>query len=198
MQQEIEVKFLNVIHDDIRAKLKAAGAKLEQPRRLMRRVVIDYTDRKMQSTGNAWVRIRDEGDKITLTYKTSEEHKFGGATEIEVTVSDYEKTIEIFKMLGLVVQADQETYRETWTLDNAEVVLDEWPWLNPFIEVEAGSEALVKSVAKKLGFEWGAAVFGSVTTAYRSQYPNITSDERISAIPEIKFSAKRPDWFTVK
>lgn len=195
MQQEIEVKFLSVNHDDIRAKLKSQGAKLIHPMRLMRRVVMDYEDRHMQINNDGWVRIRDEGDKITLTFKRSTEHEFGGASEIEVVVSDYQKTIDIFKAVGLTVHSEQETKRETWALDGAEIVLDEWPWLDPFIEIEATSEDLVKSTAKKLGFDWENAVFGSVTTAYRSQYPSIEKDEHISAIPVIAFDTPTPKWF---
>ena len=198
MQQEIEVKFLNVDHDNVRHTLQAAGAVLVQPMRMMRRVVLDYPDRRMQSNGNGWIRVRDEGDKVTLTYKTSIENEFGGASETEVTVSDYEKTIDIFKAAGLVVHTNQETRRETWTLDGAEVVLDEWPWLNPYIEIEAAGEQTVKDVASKLGYDWSSGVFGSVTTAYRVQYPVIDSDDKISRIPEIKFDAPMPEWFTNK
>ncbi len=195
MQTEIEVKFLNVDFNDVRGKLKASGATLEHPMRMMRRVVVDFPGRKMQSENNAWVRVRDEGDKITLTYKTSIENQFGGATEIEVTVSDYDKTIELFKAIGMQVFTEQETKRETWNIDGAEVVLDEWPWLNPFIEIESGSEQSVMDVAKKLGFNWQDAVFGSVTTAYRAQYPKIAKDEHISMISEIKFDTPCPEWF---
>jgi adenylate cyclase class 2 len=197
MQTEIEVKFLNIDFEVIRTKLIAVGGELVLPMRLMRRVVVDFPGRKMQSQDNAWVRVRDEGDKITLTYKTSIENKFGGATEIEVTVSDYDKTIELFKAIGMQVFTDQETKRETWMIDDVEVVLDEWPWLRPFIEIEGTSEQKVMDVAKKLGLEWKDAVFGSVTTAYRAQYPKITKDEFISSLPEIKFSTQLPAWFEI-
>lgn len=197
MQQEIEAKFLYIDHDDMRARLKKAGAELEQPMRLMRRVVIDYKDLRMQG-GNSWIRVRDEGDKVTLTYKTSVEHSFGGATEIEVEVSDYQKTIDIFVASGLTVTTSQETKRETWKLGDVEIVLDVWPWLEPFIEIEAPSEELVKQTAEKLGLNWKDAVFGSVTTAYRIQYPSITSDKNISAIPEILFDLPVPKWFGKK
>ncbi len=195
MQQEIEVKFLNVKFDDVRARLKKLGAVCEQPMRLMRRVVIDYPDRKMQATGDSWVRVRDEGDKVTLTFKKTTEHEFGGAHEIETTVGDYQKTIDIFLAIGLVVHTSQETKRETWKIDGVEVVLDEWPWLNTYIEIEGLSEQAVKDVAQKLGYDWNDAVFGSITTAYRHQYPAITKDEHISEIPEIKFGLPAPEWF---
>lgn len=196
METEIEVKFLNVDFDDVRRQLTKVGAKLVQPMRLMRRVVLDYPDRRMQTSGNAWVRVRDEGDKVTLTYKTSIENQFGGATEIETTVGSYDKTIAIFTSLGFIVHSQQETKRETWQLNDAEIVLDEWPWLEPFIEIEGPSKELVQQTASKLGFDWNDAVFGSVTTAYRRQYSAITKDEHISQIPEIKFNLPVPDWFT--
>lgn len=195
MQQEIECKFLNVDFEDVRAKLKDIGANCVQPMRMMRRVVIDHPDRRMQKKQDGWIRIRDEGDKVTLTYKQTIEYEFGGAKELEVIISDYQKTIDIFLAIGLVVHTQQETKRETWELDGVEIVLDEWPWLNPLIEIEAQSEAEVKEVASRLGFNWEDAVFGSVTVAYRKQYPAITKEEHVSQIPEIKFNLPKPDWF---
>src|SRR5258708_4923526 len=120
MQTEIEVKFLNVDFDDIRTNLKAIGGKCVQPMRLMRRVVIDHSDRRMQAKADSWIRIRDEGDKVTLTFKRSKENEFGGAHEIEVTVSSFEKTRDIFIAMGLMVHSYQETKRETWEVEEVE------------------------------------------------------------------------------
>lgn len=195
MQQEIEVKFLNVDFDDVRAKLKKLGAVCEQPMRLMRRVVIDYPDRKLQATKDSWVRVRDEGDKVTLTFKKTTEHQFGGAHEIEVTVSDYQKTIDIFLAMGLIVHTDQETKRETWKLNEVEVVLDEWPWIKPFIEIEGDSEPNVQQVAAQLGLDWNEAVFGSAVVAYERHFPNAKDvGVRISQEPKIKFDLPAPAW----
>lgn len=195
MQTEIEVKFLNVNHEEIRGKLTSLDGKCIQPMRMMRRVVIDFPDRRMQAKQDGWIRIRDEGDKVTLTYKQTTEHEFGGAKEIEVVVSDYQKTIGIFQAAGMIIHTDQETKRETWRVDSVDVVLDEWPWLDPYIEVEGTSKKAVKDVSNKLGFDWKDAVFGSVTTAYRAQYPDISADEHISMIPRIKFNLPKPEWF---
>ena len=61
-------------------------------------------------------------------------------------------------------------------LDGCEVVLDEWPWLEPMIEIEGPSEESVKTAAALLGCEWDDAIFGTVVTAYRTQYPALKSD----------------------
>ena len=195
MKPEIEAKFLNVDFDDIRAKLIRLGAKCITPMRMMRRVVFDHQDDRLRSE-HAWVRVRDEGDKITLTYKQTEEKSFGGAKEIELHIDNYEKALDFFVAIGMKQLSDQETMRETWRLGDAEVVLDEWPWLNPFIEIEAATKTAVQTTANNLGLAWNDAVFGSVTTAYRLQYPAITADDHISKIERIKFDEPMPEWFT--
>ena len=195
MKPEIEAKFLNVDFDDIRAKLIRLGAKCITPMRMMHRAVFDHQDDRLRSE-HAWVRVRDEGDKITLTYKQTEEKSFGGAKEIELQIDNYEKALDFFVAIGMKQLSDQETMRETWRLGDAEVVLDEWPWLNPFIEIEAATKTEVQTIANNLGLAWNDAVFGSVTTAYRLQYPAITADDHISKIERIKFDEPMPEWFT--
>ena len=66
MNTEIEAKFVNVSIDDVRSNLTKLGAVLEQPMRLMKRVTIDSD---FMRSNNAFLRIRDEGNKITITYK---------------------------------------------------------------------------------------------------------------------------------
>jgi adenylate cyclase class 2 len=189
MKTEIEVKFLNVDFEQLRKKLTQEGAILEQPMRLMRRVIIEppiLADRR------AFIRIRDEGDKVTLTYKQFDDHTaFSGVQEIEVTVSGFEETVDIFEKVGLTQKSFQESRRETWNLDSVEIVLDEWPWLNPYIEIEGSSEASVKEMATRLGFDWQNAVFGSVTAAYRVQYPDGDADKLVT-IPSVSFNKPLP------
>jgi adenylate cyclase class IV len=66
MDTEIEVKFVNVSHDEIRNKLSRLGAERIYPMRLMRRVIIETP--KLVAK-NAYIRIRDEGNRTTVTYK---------------------------------------------------------------------------------------------------------------------------------
>ena len=199
MQQEIEVKFLDVPHDDVRARLKAAGAVCEHPMRLMRRAIIDYADRRMQITspdGWGWVRVRDEGDKITCTYKHIASDGKDTTHEIEFTVSSYEKTVELFKAIGLVVHSEQETKRETWRLGDVEVVLDEWPWMPQYIELEGPSEGALQATAKTLGYDWGKALRGSSDRAYRTYYPKMGPEESVSDIAHLTFDGERPQWLS--
>lgn len=111
MQTEFEAKFLRVDHDDVRRKLKSQGATLIQPMRLMRRVFIETPE--MRAKG-AFLRVRDEGDKATLTYKQFDELSIDGAKEHEVEVSDYQTTVDLLSAAGLPYRSIQESRRETW------------------------------------------------------------------------------------
>ena len=189
MKTEIEVKFLDVDIDAIRTKLGEVGAILEQPMRLMRRQVFYLVDRNK----DAYVRVRDEGDKATMTYKQFDSIGLHGAKEVEVVVSNFEDAKSILQNSGLAPKSYQETRRETWKFTNTEIVIDEWPWLKPFIEIEGASEEAVRKAAVMLGFDWNNAIFGAVTQAYRQQYANLPPDFIMDDVPEIKFDAPLPD-----
>jgi adenylate cyclase class 2 len=192
MDSEIEAKFVQVDHDKIRQKLKSLGATCKHPMRHMRRIIIENPDLKAK---NAYVRIRHEGDKVTVTYKQFDEASLSGTKEIEMTVSDFDVAAALFEAAGLPYRSLQESKRETWHLDDVEVVLDVWPWLDPYIEIEGKSESSVKQVAKKLGLNWEKAIFGSVMAAYRAQYPHLDEGMTIGRIKHVKFGDPLPDLF---
>lgn len=186
MQTEIEAKFLHVDHDQIRKRLRAAGASCAQTMRLMRRKNYDYPDGRLSSSFNGWVRVRDEGDKITLSYKQLNDRTLLGTKEVSLTVDSFEAADAFLRSIGLEVNSYQETKRESWVLGDVQVELDEWPWIDPFIEIEGPNEAAVHEVATRLGFDVTAAVHGSVEVAYQAEY-DVTEDE-IDSWPEITFT----------
>lgn len=195
MNTEIEVKFVDVDIDDIRTRLEKAGATLVQPMRNMRRTLIEEDH---HAADNMFIRIRDEGDKVTLALKKKtkslEESTIDSTYEIETTVGDFDTAVELFKVAGWHYTTYQESKRETWHLDDAEVVIDEWPWINPYIEIEAESERAVRLAADKLGFEWDMAVFGSVDVIYNRDYPDMKVRGVID-IKEVRFGDDVPSEF---
>lgn len=192
MKDEIEVKFINTNHAAIREQLKKLGAVCEQPMRTMRRVVVHTP---AMSEKNAFIRIRDEGHRTTMTYKQFDSDTVDGAKEHEVTVSDFDEAVSILTQGGLEYDVYQESKRENWLLGDVEIMLDEWPWLNPYIEIEADSEAKLQKVAEQLGMNWNDAVYGGVAGVYRLQYPFI-GEEGIDVInhdwTEIRFGDSPP------
>ncbi|MEI6237389.1 MAG: class IV adenylate cyclase [Candidatus Saccharibacteria bacterium] len=190
MQTEIEAKFLNIDKDKIRAKLIKLGAKLQHPERLMSRAMFDYPDWRLEKIGG-WIRVRNEGNKITLSYKQLNNRTLHGTKEMTVIVDDFNTTCELFKTIGLEQKSYQETKRESWKLRKIEIEIDEWPWIPPFIEIEAKSEKEVKDMAAKLGFDWKEALHGSVEIVYQQHYK--VTEQEIDHWDSITF-VELPDW----
>lgn len=193
MKSEIEAKFLNCSHDQIRATLKGLGAVCEQPMRLMRRVVVHN---ETMSQKNAFLRIRDEGSRVTMTYKQFDDDSIDGAKEHEVAVSDFDTAIALLESVGLAHDTYQESKRENWRLGEAEIMLDEWPWLNPYIEIEAPTESAVREAVAMLDLDWQKAIFGGVANIYAVQYPHIGESGKTiinNSWPVIKFNSVAPE-----
>lgn len=191
MQTEIEAKFLNISHDEIRAKLQALGAKRVQPMRLMRRRNYDFPGRTLEKEKTGWVRVRDEGDKCTLAYKQLNDRTLHGTKEVSVTVGSFEEACHLLENIGLEAQSYQETKRESWQLGDVQIEFDEWPWIKPFIEIEAPTEEELKAMVDRLGLHMQDAVHGSVEIAYQAEYD--VTEEEVDHWDKILF-VPVPDW----
>ena len=187
MNNEIEAQFLDINKDEIRKKLRKAGANLEKPEVLMRRVVFD--------TGpHSFARVRDEGDKIVMTFKNvADDHSILGTKEVNIIVNDYDDAILFLRGCGLEIKARQETRREIWTLGEVEICIDTWPWIPTFIEIEGPTEDSVWSTAEKLGLDRKIAKFGSVDTTYQHYY-GVEPDIINLHTPKILFDMTPPEW----
>lgn len=194
MDTEIEAKWLNINHDEMREVLKANGAELVQPERFMTRKVYDYEDHRLEQQGG-WVRVRNESDKITLSYKQLNDRTLYGTKEVNVIVDDFDRTCSFLESIGLKNYALQETKRESWEIDGTEIELDTWPWIPTFMEIEAKSEEKLKEVAAKLGLDLSAALHGSVEVAYQAVYD--VTEEEVDSWSEITF-IDIPQWLTAK
>jgi adenylate cyclase class 2 len=194
MNTEIEGKWLNVDVKKIRERLIEIGAELILEDRLMVRQLFDYPNRDLDKQ-NAWVRLRDEGDKVTLSYKQLQDRTVNGTKEISITVNNFEQTANLLTALGLESKSIQETRRESWKIGSVEVEIDTWPWIPSFVEIEADSEESLQKTAELLGFDYSKVLHGSVETAYQAIY-DVTDDE-LNYTKEIKFMAV-PEWLEKK
>lgn len=187
MNNEIEAQFLDIDKNKIRRKLKSVNATLIKPEVLMKRVVF-YTGE------HSFARVRDEGDKIVMTYKNVEnDNSILGTKEVNVVVDNYDDAILFLRGCGLRVKARQETLRETRRIEDVEICIDTWPWIPTFIEIEGPSEDKVWNVAEMLGFDKNQAKFGSVDTTYQHYYGIDTNVVNLHT-PVITFDIEPPEW----
>lgn len=155
MAEEIEVKFLNINKEEIEQKLKAIGAE-KVGEYFYRRRVFDYPDWRLDKAGS-WLRLRDEGEQITLSFKKrlGMDHSGGGKDEgmeeVEIKVSDFDVTTELILKLGFIEKHYAENRRIRWAKDGVEFDLDFWPSLEPYLEIEAPSWEKVDQAIGWLG-----------------------------------------------
>jgi len=189
MEIEYEATFENVDKDAMRARLRAAGATLVRPEFTQGRVVFNMP--KGHEILGGWLRVRDEGGKTTMSLKVVDGSSIENQKEICLAVDDFDAAVEFLSLVGADRKAHQETRRELWSLDGTEVTIDEWPFLEPFVEVEGRDEATVRAASEKLGFDYATALFCSIGTMYVRKY-GIAEDTFNNRSPRIVFDMENP------
>ncbi len=184
MAQEIEAKFINIDKQELVKKLEKLGAQKVFDERLLRRTVYDLAIDKP----GAWARVRDEVDKVTMSYKRVNKESLDGVEEVELVVDSFENAREFLKSVGLKEKAYQETKRIRYVIEAEEVEfdIDTWPGLEPWIEIEASTEEAVRKYAKLLGFSWEDAMFGSADLVYERVY-DVTAEWINQECPVLRF-----------
>lgn len=168
MKIEYEAKFTGYTKLQLRKILKVGGAKMVRKEFKQKRVVFEFP--KGNDIYGGFVRVRDEGDRVTLTVKIINGDKISDQKETMVTVNDFDSTASILKTIGCIPQVYEETLRELWSMNNVEITIDTWPFLGTILEIEGRSEKEVKKVSEKLGFDWSKARFCAPGTLYKEKY----------------------------
>lgn len=169
MKIEYEATFIDIDKNKTRDDLKKINAQLVRKEFLQKRYNFD-----LQPMGRdfwEWVRVRDEGDRVTMAYKNiAPESGIDEQLEVEFEVNSFDSAVEFMNQLGARNTNYSETLREIWSLDGVEIMIDTWPHLEPYVEIEGTDENSVKKVSEKLGFDWGNAKFCGAGQIYEMKY----------------------------
>lgn len=187
MNTEYEAMFENIDITNTQEKLKNIGAKQVYKRFLQKRTTFNLP----LQNGREWMRIRQEFNKVTMTYKKITGNTIVDQKEVEIVVNDYNESIKLLEAIGCKQKAIQETYRELWQIDDVAITIDEWPFLKPIIEIEGKNENAVRQITQKLGFNWNDAIFDSISFLYAKEY-NIDMDKINNRTPKIIFDMNNP------
>jgi adenylate cyclase class 2 len=163
MNKEIEAKFININKEELVNKLKPLGFEKTKPRFLMKRRTFDIP----KAPRGTFVRLRQEVDKITLTYKSLKKLTIDGMSEIELVVSDFDNTAKFLEAIGMMPATFEENYRETYFNGDVEITFDEWPGLPVFIEIEGPDKQKVEDTVNELGLSMEEALYGNVDEVYK-------------------------------
>lgn len=146
MPIEFEAKVLDVEPDEVADRILLLGGR-RVGSRMMRRYVYDV----QAGDESRWIRLRDTGAEVTLTVKEIAHDGIDGTTETEVVVGDFETTNELLRRIGFEPKSYQENRRTSFELADAQLELDQWPLIPPYLEIEGRSREHVVEVGRMLG-----------------------------------------------
>jgi adenylate cyclase class 2 len=170
MAQEIEAKILKIDLEKLKKKFADIGA-IKEAEVFFRSTSFDFTGLPLDKD-MSWVRLRDDGKKITLAYKKRlgvtgiQGQNDSGMEEVEVEVSSYEDTVLLLQKIGMVIKFSQEKKRITWKKDGVTFDIDTWPRLDTYLEIEAESWEKIDDMIVKLGFDLKDKIICSATQIY--------------------------------
>ncbi len=174
---EIEAKFPVSGLTGLDLTLQDLGARLLAPRYLERNWQFDTPEGELSRSGRV-LRVR-EGGGGSMTYKEKTGQRLT-RREIEFNISSSAKAAELLEALGYRVILVYEKYRQVYSLDNVEVMLDEVP-LGSFVEIEGPGETAIMRAADRLGLAREAgidlsymAIFEQLRRAAGLEIPNLT------------------------
>ena len=148
MNTEIELRIYDINKEEIIKKIEKFGGKFINNYN-QKRYIYDFNP----VAKNKWIRLRTDGHKTTLTIKECTNDSISGTKELEIEVSDMEKTHLILQELGYKRRSIQENKRTRYILDGVEIDIDSWPYLKDFVEFESDNEEKIYKVLEKLDYK---------------------------------------------
>ena len=140
--------------------------------------------KKYKINPNKWIRLRKSNDSIELTSKHILEKRstdFQNVIEIEVSVSSFEETNNFLQSIGISRRSYQEKIRSSYTFKDAQIEIDQWPLLEPYMEIECNNDETIKEIINKLNLK----DYEIVSLNTEQLYKRIGID--VHSISELKF-----------
>ena len=180
MGTEIEAKVKVADLAALRGKLQSLLA-IRSGSELEINSFFDAPDHRLRNQDRG-LRIRvatDESGKsqcIVTMKGPLQKGRFKSREEIEYSASDPDAARAIFENLGFGLTLSFEKRRETWSLGDCSVELDELPYLGTFVEIEGKTEERVAAVKESLGLGGEP----SISSGYIALLSRYLDDHRIS------------------
>lgn len=165
MNIEYEVRVLEIDKENLVKKLERLGAK-KVGEYFQKRYVYDTVEK----SDGKWLRLRTNGTKSTLTYKSVEKDAIDGTKEVEIVVDDFERTNELLEKIGIYSRNYQENKRIQYFLDDVEIDIDTWPFIPTYVEIEGKNEESVYKILDKLELDKSKVTTLDVQSVYEKIY----------------------------
>lgn len=157
---EIELKFL--LEESLEDFIKKFNI---EPNRVYQKTVMFDNDHDLMQKTNGRIRLRQNGEKTSLSYKRplpSEAVK--KEIEWETCIDNWQTGEELLRAMGFHETTSYEKYRTSFDFNGSKIEIDEYPFAN-FVEIE-GDEANVKEIAQSIGFDLSKALTKACDTLF--------------------------------
>ena len=149
--------------------------------------------KKTNENFSKWVRLRQTGDETTITIKkivnSKGEYELDAVEELEINVPSIEDGKQLLEDLGYFFARHQIKMRIAYDYKNTEIVIDKWPKLSPYVEVEGPTKEEIDEVVLMLGYELEDAIVINTDDVYSQigidvyskEYSDLSFDEKEQA-----------------
>lgn len=128
-----------------------------------------------------WIRLRQDGEQIELTlkyiYNTDAEYEIDQVKEVEILVNDFDTANKLVEEMGYYKRKLVEKKRISYIYNDLQVEIDEWPFLEPYVEIEGKNVDSIYNLVEKLGYSKEQAKVMNTEDVYLSKGIDLTDYE---------------------
>ena len=113
----------------------------------------------IEDTGNRffkWIRLRQDGEIVEITikyiYSNKANYNIDEVKEIEIKTDNFEMANKLIEEMGYYRKKLAEKKRDSYSYQGMDIEIDEWPLLEPYIEIEGPSAEEIYELANLLGY----------------------------------------------
>lgn len=127
---------------------------IDNVREILNNPTLEANMKKFLINPNKWVRLRKSNDKIELTTKhilNKKNSDYQNVIESEIEVSSFEEANNLLESIGICKRNYQEKIRYSFVYKDAQIEIDIWPMLEPYLEIECDNTKTIEEILEKLG-----------------------------------------------
>lgn len=139
-------------------------------REILNNPTLETNMKKFLINPNKWIRLRKSNDKIELTTKhimNKKNSNYQNVLESEIEVSSFEEANNLLESIGICKRNYQEKIRYSFIYKDAQIEIDIWPMLEPYLEIECDNDKTIEEILEKLGLLENEIVSTNTESLYK-------------------------------
>ena len=143
---------------------------IDNIREILSNQTLEANMKKFLINPNKWVRPRKSNDKIELTTKhiLNKKHSdYQNVLETEIEVSSFEEANNLLESIGICKRNYQEKIRYSFVYKDAQIEIDIWPMLDPYLEIECDNNKTIEEILEKLNLKENEIVSTNTESLYK-------------------------------